>query len=75
MTADNHQKTYIGCHNIISNDESEGGLRELWGKGNITKETIIGMETAVLHQKVCTMGSSNYLKMWSMSGKDRTILF
>lgn len=43
--------------------------------GQINKEDIISIDSPAAHERICTLGENNTLKLWSFKGKEKKIIF
>ena len=56
-------------------EEKEEELKLFWGMGQINKENVVGIGSPAAHERMCTLGENNTLKLWSFKGKERKIIF
>lgn len=43
--------------------------------GQINKENVVQIGSPAAHERICTLGENNTIKLWSFKGKERKIMF
>ncbi len=66
---------YIINKYALNSEEKEEEVKLFWGMGQINKENILAIGSPAVHERICTLGENNVLKLWSFKGRERKILF
>jgi hypothetical protein len=69
------QNLYIINKYVLNSEEKEEELKLFWGMGQINKENVVRIGSPAAHERMCTLGENNTLKLWSFKGKERKIIF